>query len=110
MALDTFGDRLKGYAKDKYKTVEALGMKLGVDKTTMSRYCTNKVKPSLDFLEKLRADGADINYLIDGTRKEESKPAGAITQLGRFTDEDWAAVREKMEEIAREKRGHEEKG
>ena len=62
-------NRLKAVLAEKGVTSKWLAEQLGKDPTTVSKWCTNKVQPSLDTLN-LIADMLDINIkdLLISTR------------------------------------------
>lgn len=62
-------NRLKVVLADKNKTNKWLAEKLGKSETTISRWCTNEVQPSLDtFLEIATIFDIDVKDLINSTK------------------------------------------
>lgn len=78
--MQTIGDRIKAFAKEKYGSVSALCREMGISPQGLSGYIGDKIKPGAGMQEKLRAAGADIEWLMTGERTKsgwdlvENKP------------------------------------
>ena len=65
--MSTFGERLRAFAKARFGTLQKLSTAAGISYQQLSKYATNEKRPQLDALERLRATGVSIDWLIDGT-------------------------------------------
>ena len=62
-------NRLKAVLAEQGKTTKWLAVKLGKNETTISRWCTNEVQPSMDNLVSIETLlGVDVRELIVSTK------------------------------------------
>ena len=62
-------NRLKAVLAEQGKTNKWLAVKLGKNETTISRWCTNEVQPSMDNLVSIASLlGVDVRELIVSTK------------------------------------------
>lgn len=64
--METTGDRLQKFAKERYGSVSGLTRELGMGVTALSAYIKNRSKPGHELQEKLRNAGCDIEWLMTG--------------------------------------------
>jgi len=64
--MASVGQRLRTFAKNKYKTVRALAEALGKKEQALQLFLSDKRKPSGELLEQLRNLGCDIDWLLSG--------------------------------------------
>lgn len=63
-------NRLKAVLAEKQKTSKWLATQLNKSETTISRWCTNEVQPSVEtFLEIARLLDVDVKELINSSKK-----------------------------------------
>ncbi len=63
-------NRLKAVLAEQGKTNKWLAKKLDKNETTISRWCTNEVQPSIDtFIEIAKQLDVDVKELINSTKK-----------------------------------------
>lgn len=63
-------NRLKAVLAEQGKTNKWLAKKLDKNETTVSRWCTNEVQPSIDtFIEIAKQLDVDVKELINSTKK-----------------------------------------
>lgn len=63
-------NRLKAVLAEKSKTNKWLAEKLDKSETTISRWCTNDVQPSMDtFIDIEKLLNVDVKDLINSTKK-----------------------------------------
>jgi DNA-binding XRE family transcriptional regulator len=63
-------NRLKAVLAEQSKTNKWLAEKLEKNETTISRWCTNEIQPSMDtFVEIAKLLNVDIKELINSTKK-----------------------------------------
>lgn len=63
-------NRLKAVLAEQGKTNKWLAKKLSKNETTISRWCTNEVQPSMDtFVEIAGLLNIDVKELINSTKK-----------------------------------------
>lgn len=63
-------NRLKAALAEQGKTNKWLAEKLNKNETTISRWCTNEVQPSMDtFVEIANLLNVDVKELINSTKK-----------------------------------------
>lgn len=63
-------NRLKAVLAEQRKTNKWLAEKLSKNETTISRWCTNEVQPSIDtFVEIAQLLNIDVKELINSTKK-----------------------------------------
>ncbi|WP_339701775.1 helix-turn-helix transcriptional regulator [uncultured Roseivirga sp.] len=63
-------NRLKAVLAEQGKTNKWLAEELSKNETTISRWCTNEVQPSMDtFVEIARLLNIDVKELINSTKK-----------------------------------------
>jgi len=63
-------NRLKAVLAEQGKTNKWLAEKLSKNETTISRWCTNEVQPSMNtFVEIARLLNIDVKELINSTKK-----------------------------------------
>lgn len=74
--METIGDRIKQFAKDKYGSVSALTREMGIGVASLADYIAGRSKPGHEMQDKLRAAGADIEWIMTG----KEKPKGSFTQ------------------------------
>lgn len=68
--IDKAENRLKVVLADKKKTCRWLANKIGKNENTVSRWCSNKVQPSLDQLQEIAYIlDVDIRYLIRSNKE-----------------------------------------
>ena len=66
-------NRIKVVLADKGKTNKWLAEQLGKDPVTVSKWCTNKVQPSLEtFIEIARTLNVDVKDLIRSSVEEQN--------------------------------------
>ena len=62
-------NRLKAVLAEQAKTNKWLAMQLGKNETTISRWCTNEIQPSMDNLVAIaKLLGVDVRELINSTK------------------------------------------
>jgi putative transcriptional regulator len=62
-------NRLKAVLAERNKTNKWLAEKLDKNKTTISRWCTNEVQPSIENLVEIsKLLGVDVRELINSTK------------------------------------------
>jgi putative transcriptional regulator len=62
-------NRLKAVLAEKGKTNKWLAEKLDKNETTISRWCTNEIQPSMDnFIAIAQLLGVDVRELINSTK------------------------------------------
>ena len=65
-------NRLKVVLAEKKKTNKWLGEQLGKDKTTISKWCTNRSQPSLETLVEIaRVLQVDVKDLLQSTIEDQ---------------------------------------
>lgn len=63
-------NRLKAVLAEQGKTNKWLAEKLDKNETTISRWCTNEVQPSIDtFIDIAKLLNVDVKELINSTKK-----------------------------------------
>ncbi|HRE67383.1 MAG TPA: helix-turn-helix transcriptional regulator [Cyclobacteriaceae bacterium] len=63
-------NRLKAVLAEQGKTNKWLAEKLDKNETTISRWCTNEVQPSMDtFVDIAKLLNVDVKELINSTKK-----------------------------------------
>lgn len=63
-------NRLKAVLAEQGKTNKWLAEKLDKNETTISRWCTNEVQPSMDtFIDIAKLLNVDVKELINSTKK-----------------------------------------
>ncbi|MCB0713127.1 MAG: helix-turn-helix transcriptional regulator [Ignavibacteriae bacterium] len=62
----TIGERLKFYAKTRHRSVRNFAKVCDIHPSQMSKYVNNVNEPSISALEKIRAAGVSIDWLISG--------------------------------------------
>ncbi len=63
-------NRLKAVLAEQGKTNKWLAEKLGKSETTISRWCTNEVQPSMDtFIGIAKLLNVDVKELINSTKR-----------------------------------------
>ena len=63
-------NRLKAVLAEQGKTNKWLAEKLNKNETTISRWCTNEVQPSMDtFIEIAKMLNVDVKELINSTKR-----------------------------------------
>ena len=62
-------NRLKAVLAEQAKTNKWLAEQLGKNETTISRWCTNEIQPSMDnFVAIAKLLGVDVRELINSTK------------------------------------------
>jgi len=62
-------NRLKAVLAEQNKTNKWLAKKLNKNETTISRWCTNEIQPSMETLVEIaRLLGVDVRELINSTK------------------------------------------
>ena len=65
-------NRLKAVLAEQAKTNKWLAEQLGKNETTISRWCTNEIQPSMDnFVAIARLLGVDVRELINSTKNTQ---------------------------------------
>ncbi len=64
--METIGDRIKRFAKEKYKTVRNLEEAMGIGGSSLSNYINGRSKPGHELQEKFRKVGCDVEWLMTG--------------------------------------------
>ncbi len=63
-------NRLKAVLAEQGKTNKWLAEKIGKNETTISRWCTNEVQPSMDtFIDIAKLLNIDVKELINSTKR-----------------------------------------
>jgi len=72
--MDTLGDRIQAFRKQKGLSQSQLADKLGISYAQLSRYEIKDIQPPADVLSKL-ADifGTSIDYLVNGDNEQKAK-------------------------------------
>lgn len=79
---EIFGRNLKKVMKEKNMTQEKLAEFVGVERSTISKYVTNKAEPSLDILCAIKKQlGTSYERLIEGFEKPQKRMAENIQNL-----------------------------
>ncbi len=103
-----FSERLKKLRKDKKITQEALAKILGVERSSIGKYESSGVIPSIDVLKKMSDYfGVSVDYLMTG-KEPEGKPEVTEQDLKvalfhgdkEVTDEMWKEVMDFAEMVA----------
>ncbi len=69
--MSNTADRIKQFAKEKFKTLVALEKAMGLQKGSLSSYISGrKSKPGSEIQDKLRAVGADVEWIMTGERND----------------------------------------
>lgn len=63
---DVIGERLRQFAKDKFRTIRALAEALNMSEENLSQYIKGKSAPGAPLLIKLAEKGCDIQWLLTG--------------------------------------------
>ncbi len=65
MAKETFGERLKDLRAEKGLTQVALASELNIDKSTIAKYETDKIEPSISMLIVIvKYFGVSADYML----------------------------------------------
>lgn len=64
--METIGERIKKFAKERYGSVSALTRAMGISAPALADYTSNISKPGARMQEKLREAGADIEWIMTG--------------------------------------------
>lgn len=63
-------NRLKAVLQSKARPTSGLLKKIGKNETTISRWCTNEVQPSMDtFIDIAKLLNIDVKELINSTKR-----------------------------------------
>lgn len=81
---DPLGARLKTFVLSRARSVRAYAAKLPVGESLLRRYIAGTVRPGVDFLEKVHADGCNLNWLVDGTGDMIREVVTDSPELGGF--------------------------
>ena len=101
----TFGERLKLLRKEKDISQEDLGIKIGVARTSVANYETNRNYPTSEVLEKISdVFNVSIDYLLGKSNvrnpKNENDDILDLAKVG-FTKENYNPPTEKQKEQIR---------
>lgn len=72
--MDTFGKRLKHYAKTRHGGVGKMAEALSINPTQMSGYCSDAKRPDTEVLERMRFAGVSIDWLFTGDGDPDADP------------------------------------
>lgn len=64
--MDTIGERIKKFAKEKFGSVSSLARAMGIKETSLSTYINGRSKPGASIQEKLRNVGANVEWIMTG--------------------------------------------
>ncbi len=82
----TLGERLKLFAKERFGTLQAFGVEVGMTSGQLSNYTTGRVQPGTEILERFAGAGLNVHWLLTGrgemdaptTEKKEGAASGFI--------------------------------
>lgn len=73
--METIGDRIKQFAKDKYGSVSGLTREMGIGVTSLANYINGRSRPGAELQEKLRKLGADVEWIMTGKEVATARAA-----------------------------------
>jgi transcriptional regulator with XRE-family HTH domain len=79
--VQTFGDRLKIYAKSRFGSMRAMAEVCGIDENTLSKYAKGARNPDFEQWEKLKKTGVNMHWLLTGEGEVDAPRAPARTGL-----------------------------
>lgn len=68
---EKIGERIREFAELRFKTSKGLAEALGMLPQTLQQYISGKTIPGGEVIKKLADQGADIHYLLTGTKLKE---------------------------------------
>jgi transcriptional regulator with XRE-family HTH domain len=102
--LNTLGDRLREYGEKNYESLKDFAKALGMAPSNLQKYLNNEHTPKSRFKKKLRAIGADVDYIIDGKSKRTLDEVGA--EPVKMTDLEKESLIALIEKLKSEKANH----
>ena len=76
--MDSIGERLRHFAKTRYKTMTAFASAVGLKPASLTYYLNNQRVPGGEVLERFRQAGVSVDWLLSGEGEMEAKPRKAI--------------------------------
>ena len=80
--MDTFGKRLKWYAKTRHGGVGRMAEALDVDASQFSAYTSDARMPDSKMLQRLRYGGVSVDWLFTGDGDPDADPIPADVDNG----------------------------
>ena len=64
--MESFGQRVKQFAKAKYGGQKGLAAAAGIEYTQLSKYVSDKIQPGGEALQKLASAGLSLEWALSG--------------------------------------------
>lgn len=88
------GERIRVFAKKKYKTLKKLADSMEISPQQLQQYISGKREPGTRILSKLLKLGCDLNWLLGGSERDENYRESTLENENR-------RLKEKLDEIKR---------